>query len=130
MMRQSNRPSTSFVDWLMRYVEMTEPMGASSEAMRLLELLQGNQRQPLSQQPEYASMLQTIQARAQQEPTPTARNQSFVEYLRGGAARDSQGNNDLFDFIANFIRQNYAQGQSANQPGVSPLMGGGASRVM
>jgi hypothetical protein len=128
---QGTRPSTSFVDWLMRYLQMTEPMGAAPEALRLLEVLQSNQRQPLSQQPEYAAMLQTIQARAQQTPPPTpSRSQSFLDYLRSGAAQGSQGNNTLFDYIANFIRRNYAQGQPLIQTGMGQMTGGGASRVM
>jgi hypothetical protein len=128
---QGTRPSTSFVDWLMRYLQMTEPMGAAPEALRLLEVLQSNQRQPLSQRPEYASMLQAIQARAQQTPPPAPTpSQSFLDYLRSGAAQGSQGKNTLFDFIANFIRQHYAQGQPAIQPGMGQIPGGGASRVM
>jgi hypothetical protein len=75
------RPSTSFVDWLMRYLQMTEPMGAAPEALRLLEVLQSNQRQPLSQRPEYAAMLQAIQARAQQAPPPRAIAESELPRL-------------------------------------------------
>jgi hypothetical protein len=128
---QGTRPSTSFVDWLMRYLQMTEPMGAAPEALRLLEVLQSNQRQPLSQRPEYAAVLQAIQARAQQTPPPTpSRSQSFLDYLRSGAAQGSQGNNTLFDYIANFIRRNYAQGQPLIQTGMGQITGGGASRVM
>ena len=128
-MTQGTRPSTSFVDWLMRYLQMTEQAGFAPEAMRLLELLQSNRRQPLSQQPEYASMLQAVQARAQQAP-PAAPSQSFLDYLRSGPAQSAQGQSTLFDFIANYIRQRYAQGQPASQPGTGPLPGGGASRVM
>jgi hypothetical protein len=117
-MTQGTRPSTSFVDWLMRYLQMTEPMGASPEAMRLLEILQSNRRQPLSQQPEYAAMLQG-------PPTAPAPNRSFLDYLRNGAAQGAQGRSDLFDFIASFIRQNYGQGQSVGQ-----IPGGGAARMM
>jgi hypothetical protein len=127
MMTQGTSPSTSFVDWLMRYLQMTEPMGASPEAMRLLELLQSNRRQPLSQQPDYASMLQAMQSRA---PQPAAPSQSFLDYLRSGPAQSAQGQNSLFDFIANYIRQRYAQGQPMSQPGAGPITGGGAARVM
>jgi len=129
MTPRNTRPSTSFVDWLMRYLQMTEQTGASPEAMRLLELLQSNRRQPLSQQPEYASMLQAMQARSQQAP-PTAPSQGFLDYLRSGAAQSSQSQGTLFDFIANYIRQNYGQGQTMSQPGMGQVPGGGASRVM
>ena len=126
-MTQSTRPSTSFVDWLMRYLQMTEQAGFAPEAMRLLELLQSNRRQPLSQQPDYASMLQAMQSRA---PQPAAPSQSFLDYLRSGPAQSAQGQSTLFDFIANYIRQRYAQGQPASPPGAGPITGGGASRVM
>jgi hypothetical protein len=131
MTNQGTQPLTSFVDWLMRYLQMTEPSGFAPEAMRLLETLQGNRRQPLSQQPEYAAVLQAIQERAQRAPSPTpVRSQPFLDYLRSGASQEAPGRASLFDYIANFIRQNYAQGQPAIQPGVSQVPGGGASRVM
>jgi hypothetical protein len=105
MMTQGTRPSTSFVDWLMRYVQMTDPDGTSPQAMSLLEMLQGNQS-PTWMSPRIA---------------PT-RNQGFLDYMQNMSADRAQGENSLFDFIANYIRRNYTPG--------GQMTGGGASRMM
>lgn len=104
-MMQGKRPSNSFIDWLMRYVQMTDPDGASSQAMRLLEMMQGDQL-PTWMPPRSAPM----------------RNRGFLDYLQSMPADSARSGSGLFDFIANYIRQNYTpSGQ---------MTGGGASRMM